>query len=465
MDYQLPAGTPMTPQLLGKIIEYHQAHTVPRMQRLERYYRNNNANGQQYPLSDGSLDGGRTADGKPDNRVRHPYAWYITNIMTGYFAGEPVQYTCDAAPRTPAGLIGVDHRRETDGNEPPLLQRIKAINAYNDEAAHNMRLATDASKQGRAAEILYIDRYGEIRFRRLPPDSAIRVYDDTLDAELLYGIRLYVQWDILTGAETLHAEVYDAAACMHYVCRDAAWQQAGEPSPHIFGMVPINIYQNNPDEIGDYELVTTLIDGYDKAAAESLNALDYFADAYLVLKGVDVDEDDVKAAKRNRVFALPSDGGAGFLTKDGQDSFTALKERTDKDIHKFAMCPALTDEDFAANASGVAIKYKLMGTETMAGIKERLYREGLQRRIELICNALAVKGERYDWRTITLKFARNLPANLTEMADVLAKIGNLLSEETQVGLLPIDVDPKAEAARKAAEAESGYSIPMDGSDT
>ena len=37
-------------------------------------------------------------------------------------------------------------------------------------------------------------------------------------------------------------------------------------------------------------------------------------------------------------------------------------------------------------------------------------------------------------------FSRNIPANLLEVADVLSKVGHLLSKETQVALLPIDID-------------------------
>jgi hypothetical protein len=30
---------------------------------------------------------------KPNNKIVNPYAHYITDIMTGYFMGEPVKYS------------------------------------------------------------------------------------------------------------------------------------------------------------------------------------------------------------------------------------------------------------------------------------------------------------------------------------------------------------------------------------
>jgi len=44
------------------------------------------------------------------------------------------------------------------------------------------------------------------------------------------------------------------------------------------------------------------------------------------------------------------------------------------------------------------------------------------------------------------------------MADVLNKIGYLYSEETQMDILPIEVDYEKEQERKAQERLAGYSI-------
>ena len=48
--------------------------------------------------------------------------------------------------------------------------------------------------------------------------------------------------------------------------------------------------------------------------------------------------------------------------------------------------------------------------------------------------------------------------SITEIADVLNKIGHLLSTETQISLLPIDVDAATEKQRIEAEANAGYNL-------
>ena len=63
-------------------------------------------------------------------------------------------------------------------------------------------------------------------------------------------------------------------------------------------------------------------------------------------------------------------------------------------------------------------------------------------------------GQDYDYRELQITFTRNIPANLVEMADVVSKIGNLLSEETQISMLPIDTNAEQEKQRKQQEEES-----------
>ena len=118
----------------------------------------------------------------------------------------------------------------------------------------------------------------------------------------------------------------------------------------------------------------------------------------------------------------------------------------------------MTDMEFASNASGVAMKYKLMGLENSTAKKEASFKKGIQRRIELMCNILRVMGTDYDYREIEIVFTRNTPANIVEIAEVLNNVGHLLSEETQISLLPFDIDYESEKQKIEQEQERGYEL-------
>jgi len=425
--YKISADRELTPNMILKYIEANRAEEARR------------ANLYNYYIGNHSIKHRTLADAtKPNNKVVNPYANYITDTYVGYFMGEPISY---------------------NSADEALLADLQAINNYNDEAAENAELAKDASIFGVAYELMFLDEDRNVRFKKLEPTRAIAIYSDTLNEDLLYFIRYYDDLDIESGDTTTYIEVYSSTYIRTYK-KDASNISFIEEKEHFFKDVPIIIYQNNPEQLGDFEPVVPLIDAYDKLESDSVNDMEYFADAYLALIGMEGTEaEDVAAMKEQRVILLSAGASAQWLTKNVNDTYIEnLKTRLDNSIHKFSKCPAMTDKDFAANASGVAMKYKLMGIETSTSKKERAFKKGLQRRIELICNYFYLIGVSYDYRAVNFSFKRNIPANLVEIAEVLTKVGYLLSEETQVGLLPVDIDYEAEKARKAEEKQAGYSI-------
>lgn len=423
--YRLPIDKVLTPEMVEKYIEKN-ANEVRRREKLFAYYC-----GEHDILKRQMTD-----PAKPNNRIVNPFANYITDIMTGYFMGEPISYSSP---------------------DPELLSEVDAIFNYNDEASENVSLAKDASIFGSGYEQIYIDNDGNVRFQKIDAIHAIPIYDDTIETDLLYFIRYYTDEDILTGNSIEYVEVFSRTYHQLYK-RDISHLQLLKEEFHSFGMVPIVVYKNNEECFGDFESVISLIDAYDKIESDSVNDQEYFADAYLALYGMGGTEaDDIAAMKEQRVLLMGADAKAEWLVKQqNNDTIESIKDRLEQNIHKFSACPSMTDSDFAANASGVAMRYKLMGLENKTSNKEQNFKKGIQRRLEIICNVLAITGTQYDYMAIEIHFKRAIPSNITEIADVLNKVGHLLSNETQLSLLPIDIDAAAEMQRIENEANAGY---------
>lgn len=425
--YRLQQDKTLTSEMLVKYIQ-HNGSSEARKAKLKDYYNCKHA-----------ILGRTMRDAaKPNNKIVNSYANYITDMYVGYFLGIPVSYNSE---------------------EQEHLEALTAIFNYNDESAENSELAKDASVCGVAYELLYIDSDGQVRFKKIDNVKAIPIFDDTLESNLLYFIRYYDDEDIVTGNVTTTVEVYSKTTRSLYKLGNGSVEFIGE-EPHNFKEVPIVIYQNNEEEMGDFEPVITLIDAYDKLQSDSVNDLEYFSDAYLALYGMSGTEaSDIAAMKEQRVLLMETDAKAEWLVKEINDSYVEnLKNRIDDNIHKFSKCPSMTDKEFSSNASGVAMRFKLMGMDNAANKKERAFKKALQRRIELIAEIQQMMGSTYDWRSINITFKRNIPQNLVETAEVLTKVGYLLSEETQVGLLPLDIDYEAEKTKKDAEAISGYAF-------
>lgn len=421
---KLSPETQLTASIIKKIIDNHKQYDMPRLQKLENYYL-----GKNEILNRLMVD-----PTKPNNKIANPYANYITDTLTGYFMGEPITYS---------------------SLEEQVLEELNLIFEYNDEADENVELARNCSIYGVGYERLYVDEEGAVRFKRLDTKECIPIYDDTIENELLYVIRYYLDKDIITDKTFMYIEIIGKDRVDRYKANDSGANMVLiESIPHYFGMVPIAIYKNNDVEVGDFENVIPLIDAYDKLESDSLNDFEYFCDAYLALIGFTADAEDVATMKENRVILLDKDTDAKWLIKDEQDSTVEnLKIRIDKDIHKFSKCPNLSDENFAANASGVAIKYKLVGTENLISVKERKFKKGLQRRLELISLIQGVKLAGFDWRAIDITFTRNLPSNDTEIAEIVNKLSNVVSKETLLAQIPFIEDVQAELDRLDKEQE------------
>ena len=309
---------------------------------------------------------------------------------------------------------------------------------------------------GLSVELMYLDEDAQIRLKRIDPRQIVLVYDDTLNNDILYGIRYFECEEIESEDHYYRIEVYSMDKIQHYKsdANLSTLNFEGE-EPHYFGFVPIVAFENNEDEIGDFEPVLSLIDAYDKMESDSLDDFDYFVDAYLCLSGLNADKDDVAAMKENRVILLDENSDAKWLTKTGSDATVEnVKNRLDRDIHKFSKTPDMSDTAFGGNASGVAIKYKTLPMENVVAIKERKFKRGLQRRIELIFNIVALKGTAFDWRAIDIAFTRNLPSNDTEIADMVYKLSGKVSKQTLLSQLPFVEDVDAEIARLEDEQEA-----------
>lgn len=415
----------LTIDYVQKIVLNHEMKIRPQLKKLKQYYKSEHVI-EKRELRDPT---------KPNNKLANPYGNYITDMFVGYFVGEPISYK---------------------SNDEDALNTVQMIFTYNDEQDHNAELAKNASIYGKAYELLYNDVEKSIRFKTIEPDTVIMIYDNSIEQELLYAIRYYNSYSLERDDYDVMIEVYSKLDVKVYRAHSVMeGLKLVYEYEHFFNEVPIIEYKNNDDRIGDFELVMTLIDSYDKLESDSLNDFEYFCDAYLALYGMDADKDDVKEMKENRVIVLEAGTKAEWLVKQTNDAqIENLKSRIDADIHKFSKCPALTDKDFSSNASGVAMRYKLTGMGNVTAIKERKFKRGIQRRIELISNMLEVKAQgTFDWRAIEVVFTRNLPTNEDELADTINKLRGMVSNETLISLLPFVEDVQKELEKLHSENE------------
>jgi len=353
----------------------------------------------------------------PNNKLVHNMSKYITDTAVGYFVGQPVVY---------------------NSQNEEFLQIVQDIFDYNDEQDHNMELAKNCSIGGSCFEMLYMDEDAKIRIARIPAGNGIMICetDSGFSAPMAF-IRKILSRDNNNNT-ILKVEFWNAAQVMYFRSVNGNRLNLEAVEDHYWQDVPFVEYINNEERLGDFEGVITEIDAYNKVQSNTANYFQYNDDAILkVLKLGDVTSQDIADMKEKGAIILEDGGDVSWLLKQIDD--TALenyKTRLLEDIHTMANVPHLCDESFGGNLSGVAISYKLWGLEQLCAIKERKFKKGLQRRIELITNMLNVMGYHFDYREIIPKFRRNKPQNDKEIAEIVTMLSGDLSRETRLQMIP-----------------------------
>ena len=410
--------------------------------------------------------------GLPNNRLVHDLPGYIATMAAGYLVGNPVRYTA------------------AEGQEEAFAPVLEAYEAASVESV-DAELAMDAAVYGKAAEVCYADAEARPRVAQLDARSALVVYDDTVEHAPLLGIARRDIFDARLERIGEEVTVYTDHLIVHMKRTGCETPREIMREAHYFGGVPMVEYWNNAREQGDFEPVMGLIDAYDALQSDRVNDKQQFTDAVFVLKGVGalgIDDTEEEAAdadgetigvgtadraaedpsvrlRRTRTLFLPGDGAdAQFVTKpDAESGNELLRLSLKSDIHKLSMVPDLTDEQFAGNVSGVAMRFKLLGLEQLTKIKERWFREGLRTRLRLFCAFLARKGAAaLNVEKVQITFSRSLPVNDLEIAQTLATYQGMVPEKLLLAQVPFVGDAeaagellnkeRAEAANRQREA-------------
>lgn len=450
--------TGLIAQVVKKFLAHHYQYEAPRIAELQRYYLGDND--IHYWRND------KKSLNRADNRVASGFPKFITNMRVGYMMGKPIkmQWSDDS---------------ETN---PAIVDAVEEFNRTNDETYHEKVMKTNLSVTGRAYELMYTEQptknedgslnTAKVKMKAVDPLTAFVVYDTSIEAKPLFGVRYYlVDYDD-AGTQGYYVDVYTATTIYHYYAGENPTNDdmklVGTDNSG-FGVEPLIEYANNEDRTGDWESKLDEIDAYDKALSEMANSEEDFANAKFVINGdIDADmeaimgpdgkpllDDDGKPmmvpkidAKDPYLFIKPSiipdangntvvPASAEYLTKQMNEAGWKLYiERLAADIHKDTNTPDTSDQNFGGNNSGVAMAYKLFGQDQEMSMQKSLFSRGVMRRLRMLNYYWYQNGEAGigadDADNFKINYTPNLPNNDSEIVQELQTLSNtgLFSERT-----------------------------------
>lgn len=359
---------------------------------------------------------------KPDNRVVVNFPKYIVDTMNGFFIGNPVK---------------------TVAEDDKVADFVEYLDQYNDQDDNNAELSKLCSIFGKAYEMYFTDEEAELCITYLSPMEAFMIFDDSILERPLYFVRRYKDRnnnEYGSISNKYGVRYFQVTGGLKWLDED--WQ------PHFFPDVPATEYVENSERQGLFEPVLTMVNAYNKAVSEKANDVDYFADAYMKVLGVTLDDEGIKHIRDNRIINFEGENAekliVEFMGKPESDTTQEnLLERLERLIFQISMVANISDENFGGS-TGIALKYKLQAMSNLEKTKERKFTSGMNRRYKLLFGHPSSKVPADAWVQLHYRFTPNIPANLLEEAQIAAQMEGITSHETQLKVLSVVDDVQGE---------------------
>lgn len=419
------------PEIIAKIIRKHRMNAAYNRKLFERYQ---------------CLDGGVPIfsriprfpqQGAPiNNQLNSDFFSEIVDFKTGYFAGKPIAYT----------YSNTDESEKDTGSDAAVESVIKELTDFTVRANMydvDMQCVKYAAICGYGARLFYIDKplSADMTFSSKENVMPILPYQAAILSETgdisrpEYGVRYYKVRDI-HNAVVCKAEFYDSSRIYRFSggSFDALKQSDEAPKPHMFGSCPLQGIPNNEELTGDAEKVLSLIDAYDRALSDSSNEVENFAQAYMVFKNVQIQDDELAKSQQSgsiRWMTATDNADVYFLTKNIDDTFLQNHlNRLQDDIYHRSKTPNINDETFGT-ASGVSLKFKLTQLEAKCGMLQAKVQAAGTYMFRLLANSwnnrLKLKAVPEQF---VMEFTRNFPLDaLSEAQAAQAMIASGLPKQ------------------------------------
>lgn len=237
-------------------------------------------------------------------------------------------------------LAGDIQRKYSDNIQEEVKQKYKDFDELNNIEALYTDLMASCAGWGNTYTLCYIDKPKEdiltdervnfpVRCKEIQAWNAKVEYDDNSEPETAY---VYEE----TGDKQIKVYEYDKILVREYLLnRQGKIEQLLSESRHGFTEIPVIEWRNNKLSRGNSQNAVTLMDAYDRLMSDNITEWATFRQAYLLLKGLGlVDEETKGAMQKTGVITSPTDTGeARFITKDINPEFVKyITEKTWKSI-------------------------------------------------------------------------------------------------------------------------------------
>lgn len=433
-----------------------------------------------------------------DEDIKVPLQRYLSVMAIGFFAGKPPIYKVHAFDKEIDKLNQelFDKKPNSEQKVKEMEYIVKHITDYNDDAKEFSSLAFDYLVLRGCYELLYKNEKNEYVYSKSSALETVAIWDYSVPKNLI-GLYRIIDTVLANGEYETMVELTTINGKRYYM---STYEK-------------MNLFANNPEEYNEkygdeplfkedkekfqkqkwddipvvaienehglniFESVNSLISATEQLLQNNRNTHKYNdSDAKLKIVGYRPENEKVILDENNnyiinpkriaedeynlksRVVYIEGDGhgDVDWIIKNLND--TAIENYKKTLIDLICLCsfiPNMTDLGFTQADNNSALEKKFFALNQLISDADADFKQGLLRRWELIFNKFNKdKKKDYDFRNIEITLQRNMPSDSSSETSRALSLRDLLSDETVIGLLPDDLDPKNEIAKKKVESET-----------
>jgi len=382
---------------------------------------------------------------KPDNRITIPMAKIAVDTVHGYSgrAGDMQLFY------EPIKVI------EDNPDDDKYIDLQKQIAEHNEEPIETSELYHSGLTQGFSYELLWVSDDLKLsgimtpEYKKIPASQVLIIWSKDLKPIKEAALRFQ------TFGEDNYLDIY-------YPLYSERWEKIKNSNGWIhnkegdtvypYTKVPMIEYGINEDKESLFESEKGLIDSNDKILNKTVNEIDRFNALIALMPGEITKEVKDKLIDVGVIDNLQQfDKWPEYMQKNLSginDLYTGAAKWVKDLFFQSVSVPDFSDKDFLNAASGVAMSYKLIGLEFLASKIDTYFQRGLHERFELINDVIGIT----DYKLV-IKTNRNLPVDRLATAEIALKLLGIVSKETLLRFLPIEIVDDAEKELERLEGE------------
>lgn len=330
---------------------------------------------------------------------------------------------------------------------------IKAIDTYlyHWKTNHNALMMQNFETFGKSYSLSYIDAKGRFCERLLTPLNAICYCDgDNVPQRFIHFYTKKYDNDN-------YYDIYYPDGRIEIYKNDGLI----DTKTHPFKGVPVSVCEMDNISETIFSKIRSLQDAYNRILSDQVSIIDSYKNAYLILTGVSIDDPTAEMLRSKGLLALPEKGEAKWLMKD----MNATYIENMLSILRNAMFSATNhidgNEKLQSNTSSLAIRSRLIFLEQRSKAMYDYISDAVYDRLDRLFEYLELKNMYFDVSDIKINFTPSIPVDLATTVQVISQLGDKISNETALSLLPFVENPAQEMEKIKAEKQALEQIDLD----